>query len=47
MLVWLILVLALGLVWPKKNHSLRCGFKSSPGGIRTCDQSINSRPLYR
>ena len=21
--------------------------KSSPGGIRTCDQSINSRSLYR
>ena len=25
-------------LWLKKN---------SPGGIRTCDQSINSRPLYR
>jgi len=20
--------------------------KNSPGGIRTCDQSVNSRPLY-
>jgi hypothetical protein len=21
--------------------------EDSPGGIRTCDQSVNSRPLYR
>ena len=29
----------------KPQHTL--WLESSPGGIRTCDQSINSRPLYR
>ncbi len=29
-----------GLQSPQLTHS------SSPGGIRTCDQSVNSRPLY-
>ena len=34
---------------PKKIITLRVMtfIQNSPGGIRTCDQSINSRPLYR
>ena len=33
------------LLWAKVRIDLTMDL-NSPGGIRTCDQSVNSRPLY-